>query len=122
MCSNKWAFGLLPDLPILYVPLILFVMHYLKPYRKHKPCGNSSCCLQTRIELIVVKIKFHKVGSMSTVSVTEDTGHHDFKPPVRFENTYQMGQPRNSHQPKSRMLYEMSLKGTLRGEIRAGIV
>lgn len=37
MCSNKWAFGLLPDLPILYVPLILFVMHYLKPYRKHKP-------------------------------------------------------------------------------------
>lgn len=28
---------------------------------------------------------------MSTVSVTEDTGHHDFKPPVRFENTYQMG-------------------------------
>ena len=27
---------------------------------------------------------------MSTVSFTDEPGHHDFRPPVRYENTYQL--------------------------------
>ncbi|XP_052689288.1 dynein light chain Tctex-type 5-B-like [Crassostrea angulata] len=61
-------------------------------------------------------IKFHKVGSMSTVSVTEDTGHHDFKPPVRFENTYQMGPTKKFPSAKVKNVIRDVIEGYLAEE------
>lgn len=53
---------------------------------------------------------------MSTVSVTEDTGHHDFKPPVRFENTYQMGPTKKFPSAKVKNVIRDVIEGYLAEE------
>lgn len=53
---------------------------------------------------------------MSTVSVTEDTGHHDFKPPVRFENTYQLKPSKNFPSAKVKNVIRDVIEGYLAEE------